>query len=269
MRPLILFHPQLRAVLPRSARRSLNNKLFARPKTTEKATRSPKDEAPFIKKPLQEVRSLFPQKQLDPGTYAYGKLTMRKGPPELILIYNGGMNKTMLLAALKITTIMLYGATALFIAPHFLSGEYPSWYFPAIILGGAVPMVFMAYNGATWVCYVHLFLPMFARQSRQAAENYARNLPPTARLYITTMGFTTRPVRTEVKLGDLVPEYTLRRPVAFKNLRPSPGTRWFRPQTEFWAANKSHTGKQSTAFYPHLWPRVWSQIEQNGVQNAS
>lgn len=53
------------------------------------------------------------------------------GPPEVILIYNGGVHKAMFLAALKITGILLYGVTIAFILPEFMSGEYPDWYAPA------------------------------------------------------------------------------------------------------------------------------------------
>ncbi|RAH51381.1 uncharacterized protein BO95DRAFT_437538 [Aspergillus brunneoviolaceus CBS 621.78] len=261
MRPIILLHPQLRAALPRSVRRSLNSKLFARLKTTENAARSPKND-PFIKRPAHP-ESMFYNKEPDPASYAYGKLFARKGPPEVILIYNGGVHKAMFLAALKITGILLYGVTIAFILPEFMSGEYPDWYAPAALTLGAIPMLFMAYNGATFVCYIHLFLPMSARQSRQAAEDYARNLPPTARLFITTMAFSTRPIKREVHLKNLVPEVTLRRPVSFKDVGPeSKKGYWTRGLTEFWAAPKSHRGKQSTAFYPHLWPVVREQIER-------
>ncbi|PYH47366.1 uncharacterized protein BP01DRAFT_214101 [Aspergillus saccharolyticus JOP 1030-1] len=256
MRPFILLSSQLRAALPRSTRRTLNSKLFARLKTTD----------PFIRKPAEPWRNPFVNKEPDPNSYAYGKLIARKGPPELILIYNGGASKAMFLAVLKITGILLYGATIAFVVPELYSGEYPEWYLPAALTVGAIPMLFMTYNGATWVCYVHLFLPMFARQSRQAAEDYARNLPPTARLYITTMGFSTRPIRTEVQMKNLVPDFTLRRPVTFRNVAPEANTRFLsRGMNEFWTAPKSQRGKQSTAFYPHLWPSVFRQIQEKDV----
>lgn len=78
MRPVILLSAQLRSALPRSVRRDLNSKLFARFKTTQNPIPPPKPSAPFIKR-KEPVAPRNPQ--ASPTKHA--KLTFRKGiaPP--------------------------------------------------------------------------------------------------------------------------------------------------------------------------------------------
>ncbi|RHZ72911.1 hypothetical protein CDV55_103626 [Aspergillus turcosus] len=113
---------------------------------------------------------------------------------------------------LRITTIFLFGVSCLVVAPAFFSDDYPWYIAPAVVVGGALPMLFVAYTSAPFVNFVHLALPVFARRSREQTVQYAKNLPPTATLYINTMKFTTIPRQTEVRLGDLVRDKALLRP---------------------------------------------------------
>lgn len=125
-------------------------------------------------------------------------------------------------------------------------------------------MLFVAYTSAPFVNFVHLALPVFARRSREQAIQYARTLPPTATLYINTMKFTTIPRQTEVRVGDLVADKALLRPVSFRNRNPAP-LPWWKGSTlkQFWTMEKSQSGKQSTTFYPELWGHVYRQIQSN------
>lgn len=135
--------------------------------------------------------------------------------------------------------------------------------FDIVVIGGAVPMIVVAYVAAPYVNFVHLALPAFARKSRENAIHYAKDLPPTATLYLTTMRFNTIPRQTAVRLGDLVAENDPTRPVSFKNLRPAPRPWWAgRPLTQYLTEHQSRpTGKQSTAFYPELWPAIYQRIQ--------
>lgn len=132
----------------------------------------------------------------------------------------------------------------------------------AVIAGGAVPMLYVSYTAAPYVNFVHLALPAFARRSRETAIQYARNLPPTATLYINTMRFNTIPRQTVVRLGDLVAETDKTRPVTFRNLKPAPRPWWMgKAPTQFYTGHLSQPGRQSTAFYPELWPDVYHRIQ--------
>ncbi|EAU34437.1 predicted protein [Aspergillus terreus NIH2624] len=170
----------------------------------------------------------------------------------------------MFLSMLRLTTVFLFGVSCVVVAPGFDGPEFP-WYLPAaIIVGGSLPMLFVAYTAAPYVNFVHLALPVFARRSREQAIQYAKNLPPTATLYINTMRFTTIPRQTEVQLGDLVRDRKLFRPITFRNTNPKPVPWWQgRPLREFYADEKSKPGRQTSAFYPELWEHVYRRIQSN------
>ncbi|PWY86002.1 hypothetical protein BO70DRAFT_288846 [Aspergillus heteromorphus CBS 117.55] len=260
MRPVILLQAQLRTALPRSVRRDLNNRLFTRLKTTQSPMQQSKSEVPFIKR-KEHVAPRNPQ----PSATAHAKATFRRGPPEKILIYHAGTGRTVILGALKITTVFLVGASCLILAPAFAIDEYPWYWAPAISAASTIPMIFVMYTSAPFVNFIHIALPVFARRSRETALEYAKNLPPTATLYINTMKVTTVPKLTEVRLGDLVASKSLLRPVSFANKNPVPRPWWKgRTLSQFYAAGKSHQGKQASGFFPEVWEHVYKQIQSNG-----
>ncbi|KAF7597238.1 hypothetical protein BBP40_008080 [Aspergillus hancockii] len=262
MWPQILFHPQLRTSLPRTVRRDINNRLFARLKTTQSPFRPPKNETPAINP--KENNATAPRSS-GPSTIAHAKSPVRRGPPERILIYHGGTGKTIFLGMVRITTIFLFGVSCLVVAPAFASDEFPWYLAPAVVVGGALPMLFVSYTSAPFVNFIHLALPAFARRSREQTLHYAKNLPPTATLYINTMKFTTIPRQTEVRLGDLVADKATLRPVSFRNKNPVPLPWWAgKILRQFYTTEKSQPGRQSTAFYPELWEHVYKQIQNNG-----
>lgn len=133
-----------------------------------------------------------------------------------------------------------------------------------MVAGGAVPMLFVSYTAAPFVNFVHLALPVFARRSRDQTLQYAKSLPPTATLYINTMKFTTIPRHTEVRVGDLIADKSLSRPVSFRNTNPA-SLPWWKGKTlrQFYAAQKSKPGRASSTFYPELWEHVYRQIQNN------
>lgn len=136
-----------------------------------------------------------------------------------------------------------------------------------VIAGGAIPMLFVSYTAAPYVNFVHLFLPAFARKSRETAIQYAKNLPPTATLYINTMRFNTIPRQSIMRLGDLVAESDKTRPVTFRNTKPAPRP-WYmgKATNQFFTEPSSRPGRQSTAFYPELWPSIYQRILSNTRQ---
>lgn len=64
-------------------------------------------------------------------------------------------------------------------------------------------MVFVGYTTASFVTYIHLRLPAFARYSRELLTRYSKALPKDATIDITTMNFVGRPRVTRMKVSDL------------------------------------------------------------------
>lgn len=64
-------------------------------------------------------------------------------------------------------------------------------------------MVFVAYTTTPFVSYVHLRLPVFARQSREKLFRWARNIPPSTEIDLTTIRSFGRPRVSRMKLSDL------------------------------------------------------------------
>ncbi|PYH93557.1 hypothetical protein BO71DRAFT_327481 [Aspergillus ellipticus CBS 707.79] len=260
MRPMILLQAQLRTALPRSVRRDLNSRLFTRLRSFKSPAQQSKSGGPSIKQ-KKHVAPRNPQ----PSVTAHAKQVFRKGPPEKILIYHGGMGKTVILGALKITTVFVVGASCLLVAPAFAANDFPWYLAPAISLASTIPLIFVMYTSAPYVNFIHLALPVFARRSRETALEYVKNLPPTATLYINTMKVTTIPKLTEVRLGDLVMDKARLRPVSFANKNPVPRPWWKgRALSQFYADGQSKPGKQATGFFPEAWEHVYKQIQSNG-----
>lgn len=191
---------------------------------------------------------------------SYAKTPVRRGPPEQVLIYNGGRGKIVFLGMLRITSMFLFGVSCLVVAPAFDAHNFPWWTSPAIVVAGSIPMLYIAYTAAPFVNFIHLALPPFARRSRENAIQYAKNLPPNATLIINTMKITTIPRQTQVRMGDLVPDKSLIRPVSFRNQSPAPSSWRGKTLCQFYASENSQRGTSSSVFYPELWDHVYRQI---------
>ncbi|KAJ5996337.1 hypothetical protein N7499_007347 [Penicillium canescens] len=261
MRLNILLHPQLRTNLPECAQRGLRRSVWVRFKSQ-------------IPRPSQKHLSPLPKKETAPAppvrrtvtptseTSTSPKISTRTGPPERILVYYGGTGRAIFLGTLRITTVLLFGAACLIVAPACAVADYPWYSVPGVIAAGALPMLFVSYTSAPYVNFIHLALPAFARKSREAAIQYGKELPPTAMLYLTSMRFNTIPRQTAVRLGDLVPAHDPLRPISFRNLNPMP-QRWWqgRAPTEFYTGEHSKPGRQTAAFFPELWESIYRQIQ--------
>ncbi|KAJ6180548.1 hypothetical protein N7519_011009 [Penicillium mononematosum] len=282
MRLQILLHPQLRTTLPECAQRSLRRDIWVRfksqiPRPSQKHL-SPlpksKETLPPTRPPV--ARTLTPPKTTTrtgivnfPCQRSNACAELRvAGPPERILVYYGGTGRAIFLGTLRITTVLLFGAACLIVAPACsVADDYPWYSTPAVIAAGALPMLFVSYTAAPYVNFIHLALPAFARKSREAAVQYAKDLPPTAVLYLTSMRFNTIPRQTAVRLGDLIPIKDALRPVTFQNLNPSP-QRWWqgRAPTKFYTGTHSKPGRQTSAFFPELWNVIYQQIQKGKSQ---
>ncbi|CAI7669182.1 unnamed protein product [Penicillium manginii] len=254
----ILLHPALRA-LPRSAQRDLRSRVWLRFKT--QAPLPSQRNAPKAPVP-KTVAGTTPQSTTITSSAESVKTTIRKGPPERILVYYGGTGRSMFLGMLRVTTIFLFGAACFIVAPACWADESQQWMTPLVIIGGAIPMLSFAYVSAPYVNFVHLALPAFARKSREMAVHYAKDLPPNAILYMNTMRWNTIPRQTTVRLGDLITDKHPVRPVTFLNTKSTP-LPWYRTKApaQFFTAEQSQPGRQTTAFYPELWPAIYKRIQ--------
>lgn len=124
--------------------------------------------------------------------------------PERLLVYHAGTGKTVFLGCLKVTTVFLFIFSTLFLAPaYFQMGGWPLT--SAILVGGAVPMVFVGYITSPFVTYIHMRLPIYARRSKDILIRFVRTLSPEAELDVTTMTYFGMPGITRLKAGELRP----------------------------------------------------------------
>ncbi|KAJ5788269.1 hypothetical protein N7457_003259 [Penicillium paradoxum] len=258
MRLQILLHPHLRTKLPQCAQQSLRRSVWVRYKSQiPRPSQKHLSPLPKSKESVPIARSPVTRTTTQPRT------SIRTGPPERILVYYGGTGRAIFLGTLRITTVLLFGAACLIVAPACSVADYPWYSTPAVIAAGALPMLFVSYTAAPYVNFIHLALPAFARKSREAAAQYAKELPPTAVLYLTSMRFNTIPRQTAVRVGDLVPVKDALRPVTFQNLNPSP-QRWWQGKApvQFYTGAHSKPGRQTSAFFPELWNSIYQQIQK-------
>jgi len=108
------------------------------------------------------------------------------------------------------------------------------------IVGGAIPMLFVAYTTAPFVTYIHLRLPAFARRSRDGLIRYSKSLPADARIEFTTMKFSGRQGFTAMRVSDLKP---MRARFGIANLVRLPPPATSAPSRPWWM------GKRATQFY--------------------
>ncbi|KAK1142849.1 hypothetical protein N8T08_007283 [Aspergillus melleus] len=164
---------------------------------------------------------------------------------------------------MRITTILMFGATCVLIAPAMDGKGEERWKIGCVIAASAIPMIFVAYVAAPYVNFIHLSLPVFARQSREHAIQYAMNLPPTATLYINTMKFSAGPRLTKVRLADLGPYKSGFPPVNFRLRynRDSTTVNSLFDQHKFFTEPTCPPGPPSRAFFPQVWETVFKNIQ--------
>lgn len=209
-------------------------------------------------------------------------LPLVSGYPERLLIYHAGTGKTVFVGCLKLTTIFLFSFSCLFVAPSlYYAPDIPNWA-PALgqscsfstrevsvglmmvvaIAGGAVPMLFVAYTTMPFVSYVHLRLPIFARKSREQLFRWARNIPPSTEIDLTTIRSFGRPRVSRMKLSDLrttsarLGVANLARKV--QNSVSETQRPWWRgkPQDLFYVGNESAGSRE-----PSLWQRTLETVK--------
>ncbi|RAL62998.1 hypothetical protein DID88_004084 [Monilinia fructigena] len=91
------------------------------------------------------------------------------------------------------------------VAPaHYYAEDEPEWVAPAVLLSGAVPMIFVAYITSPFVNYIHLRLPNFLLGIHAIClMRYSKNPPKDAQVDITTMNFVGKPRVTRFDVSEL------------------------------------------------------------------
>ncbi|EGO53087.1 hypothetical protein NEUTE1DRAFT_51934 [Neurospora tetrasperma FGSC 2508] len=147
--------------------------------------------------------------------------------PERLLIYNAGKGKIIFIALLKLTTVLIFSAFGLFVAPAYIVNGSPlagvaslfppsippilheqtSDYFP-VFTCGLTPFLFLAHSSRPFVAQIHLTkLPPYARLSSDVLLRFARSLPPqsASRLEFVTMSLIGKPRVSSVAISDIRP----------------------------------------------------------------
>ena len=133
-----------------------------------------------------------------------------------------------------------------------------------VVIGGAVPMLFVSYTAAPFVNQVSLFLPSFAQRSREHMLAYLNSIPRTATLSIETMKFNFYPRRTQLSISDLRLAKAITRPVSFENTNPQTLPWWKgKDKIYFFTSEKSRPAKATSKFYPEVWEHVFAHIKNN------
>lgn len=70
-------------------------------------------------------------------------------------------------------------------------------------MGGAIPMIFVAYTTAPFVTFAHINLPHFALRSKDQLMRWVERMPPSAELHLTTMKFYGLPRVSRLSLSEL------------------------------------------------------------------
>ena len=139
-----------------------------------------------------------------------------------------------------------------------------------VLLGGTVPFLFVNFSTRSFVTWIHLVLPLFARQSPKAALEYARNLPANAMLHVSFMRSTTLPAHAEVNIADLVPTKSRWSQLAtfeWIGNRVDKGP-WYRPNpTTFYVKPESGKGKAARDTLPGVWESVYKRL--SGVESEA
>ncbi|KAH7379737.1 hypothetical protein BKA64DRAFT_234806 [Cadophora sp. MPI-SDFR-AT-0126] len=186
--------------------------------------------------------------------------------PERLIIYHAGTGRTVFLGCLKVTTIFICAFFCAVMAPTHFYADESNGAAAGVMVAGLVPVTVIAYISSPFVTYIHLRLPIFARQSHEMLLRYSKTLPKAAELDITTMNFIGKPRVTRVKVGDL---HATRERMGFAN--------YCRDTTELNAKRPWWMGKAVRQFGVHneksgimdgqVWENVAKSIAKNQKSN--
>ena len=132
----------------------------------------------------------------------------------------------------------------------------------AVWIASFIPILFVNWTTRSIATEIWLRLPQFARQSPQAAMNYARNLPRDASIDVRFMRWTSHTGTVPVNVVDTAPASSKLKPVSFRWVGPrvDEGTRLRPNPTEFFVRPKSAEGRAVRDTIPGLWSAVYKRL---------
>ena len=139
------------------------------------------------------------------------------------------------------------------------------------LVGGAFPLIFVAYTTAPFVNYVHIKLPVFARRSQEQLRKWSKNIAPSTEIDLTTMRLYGLARVTRVRLEDLREKD--RGLFSVTNLVKVPNKFGGSAKRPWWM------GREKTGFYVSkaqpktrdfaLWPQVLDSIRKSNTAAAA
>lgn len=188
--------------------------------------------------------------------------------PERLLIFHAGTGRTVFVGALKVTTIFLFSATLLFIAPTLYNDpEQPSWVAPTVVGASAVPLIYVMYHASPFVAYVHIKLPIFARRSREQLLKWAQSIPSNTEVEMTTIKSYGSLRTTRMPISELRPikarfgiENLARVPRSLGRTSNSPKRPWWAPKEQnlFFIGNERRKSVETA-----VWQKALEQIRNS------
>lgn len=134
------------------------------------------------------------------------------------------------------------------------------------MVGGAIPMLFVAYTSAPFVSFARIKLPPFARRSREQLAKWILDVPQNTEIHITTMNFSGLTRVTRMLLSDLN-QTKARLGVANLVRRTSAaeqsGRKWWMTKEPhlFYIANESTKAGNTKVWQTSGWQKnMWRQV---------
>lgn len=108
--------------------------------------------------------------------------------PARLLIYDAGKPRTYNVLITRLTSILVFGAFSVYLAPPFYYDPLSPKYMAPLLVGlGSVPFVYLQFVSSSLVVYVHLMIPTWARASQTRLIRFVENLPSGTILELTTI----------------------------------------------------------------------------------
>lgn len=187
--------------------------------------------------------------------------------PENLVIYHAGTARTTFLACLKLSTIFVFLFFNVIVVPNYITAGQPPLTTAGLALCGVIPITLVALITSPFVASVSIRLPIFARQSRDLLERWAKKgVPPETELFITTLSFIGKPRVSRLSIRELEPK---RGSLGLVNyVRRGEGLRKENERRKWWmfrAVGKFNItpGGEGRVKGGFVWPEVERAIKQN------
>ena len=180
-----------------------------------------------------------------------------------LLIYHAGMDAESGIVFSKALTLFCLSVTTCIIAPAYYTYGDPWWKVLGILLVGIAPIAVLHWCTKSFVTWIYLPLPPYARQTAKTALEYAKNLPASAPLHISFKRLHAWTGTAEVHLADLAPAPGRFPPSTFRwaGRRVDHGP-WYSPNPmSYYVRERTAThGQAGKDTIPGIWEHVYRKI---------